>query len=753
MRFLVFILVFIGSVSIFAQAQEKEDLKVGLVLSGGGAKGIAHIGVLKVIEEAGIRLDYIGGTSMGAIVGGLYASGYNASEIDSLFKSVNFDNIIQDNLPRSAKTFYEKNDSERYVVQLPFDRFKVSLPSSLTKGQNTYNLLASSLAQVSDVDDFSKLSIPFFCVATDVEKGEQVILDKGYLPDAISASGALPSLFSPVLLNDILLVDGGVINNYPIDEVKAKGMDIIIGVDVQDSLRGRKNLKTAPEVLIQINNYRTINDMKSKRAETDIYIRPAIDNYTVVDFDKREEILVKGKTEAMKQYDALRQIAAKQIPSKNSSGRVYAGKNKAEYPMPQDSLQISAVTISGNNYYTRSYILGKLKLKPPTTVSSREFYDGINNLSATGNFDRIVHRIQKTGDKNILLMNVQEATSTQSIKLALHYDDLYRTAGLINFTKKRLLFKNDVLSFDFILGDNIRYNFDYYIDKGFYWSVGANSSYTSFENGISARIAEEIRPVELPGVNRLSLDYKDLTNKLFLQTLFVKQFSLNLGIQHKFLDIETETLIPTAEDENGIVFERSHLFGVYSQLKYDSLDNRYFPSSGIYFDGDFDLFLYSSDFNNTFTEFGIANADFMYAAPLFPKFTGILNLGGGFKVGGADDRSLDFFLGGYGAKKINNLVPFLGYDFFGITGDGYVKLGVEFDYELLPKNHLSFAANFANAGDDIFSTDAGWLPPPEFTGYAVGYGVETFLGPMTARYSYSPERKAGEAFVSLGFQF
>ena len=752
MKYLLLIAVLVSSMTLLAQTNQEDSPKVGLVLSGGGAKGFAHIGVLKVIEKSGIRLDYIGGTSMGAVVGALYASGYSAHQIDSLFRSVNFENIIQDNLPRSAKTFYERENSEKHVIELPFDNFKLSLPSSLSKGQNTYNLLTKNLAHVSEVSDFSKLPIPFLCIATDVESGEQVLIENGYLPEAVSASGALPSLFSPVQIENRLLIDGGVTNNFPIDEVRAKGIDLIIGVDVQDTLRSRKDLKSAPDVLLQINNYRTVEDMQRKKPETDVYIRPQIDAYSVVDFDQGAAIISEGERAAMEHNQALLEIALLQEEDLTRTGNIVSSSKYVRIPKTQDSIQIDWISIQGNENYTRAYILGKLKLSPPVKTTYDKLNEGINNLSATGNFERVAHRLKGTSGENMLSIQLSESRSTQSINLALHYDDLYRTAGLINFTKKRFLAKNDVLSFDFIVGDNIRYNLDYYIDKGFYWSVGARSTLTTYEQDISARTIEETRPIELPGINRLSLDFLDITNKIYVQTLFVKQFALDLGIQHKFLDVETETVVAITDEESSFVFERSHLAGAYGQLKYDSFDNKYFPTSGFYFDGDFDVFLYSSDFNGTFSEFAIGNANFKYAFGIGPKLSGVLELAGGLKIGADENSSLDFFLGGYGAKKVNNQVPFLGYDFLGIVGDGYVKAGLDVSYEVFPKNYLSVAANFANVGYNIFST-SNWLPPPAFTGYSIGYGVDTFLGPLQTRYSYSPERNSGIGFISLGFQF
>jgi len=184
MRYIIMIICLLLSPICLAQEENSgERPKVGLVLSGGGAKGLAHIGVLKVIEEAGVKIDYIGGTSMGAIVGALYASGYGASALDSIFRETDFTNLIQDNLPRDAKTFYEKEDSERYALTLPFENFKISFPPAISSGQNIYNELVHHLYHVKDISDFNDLPIPFFCIATNVETGKEVLLDGGYLPE------------------------------------------------------------------------------------------------------------------------------------------------------------------------------------------------------------------------------------------------------------------------------------------------------------------------------------------------------------------------------------------------------------------------------------------------------------------------------------------------------------------------------------------------------------------------------------------
>ena len=170
---------FLFSQNCYSQDSIKRQ-KIGLVLTGGGAKGFAHIGVLKVLEKAGVKIDYIGGTSMGAVVGGLYATGYSAEQIDSIFHNTNFDELLQDYIPRTSKSFYEKKNDELYAMSLPFNKFTLGVPIALSKGMYNYNLLTKLTHKVRHVRDFNKLPIPFVCIATDIETGQELILNKGY---------------------------------------------------------------------------------------------------------------------------------------------------------------------------------------------------------------------------------------------------------------------------------------------------------------------------------------------------------------------------------------------------------------------------------------------------------------------------------------------------------------------------------------------------------------------------------------------
>lgn len=743
MKRLFVILILLGFSFGFSQTKIDENTKIGLVLSGGGAKGLAHIGALKVIDSLGVKIDYIAGTSMGAIIGGLYASGYTGKQLDSIFMNEDFETLINDNLPRAAKTFYERDNSEKYALSLPFNKFKVKIPRAISKGQNIFNLFSKLMLHVSDVEDFDNLPIPFFCMATNIENGIPVILDNGSLPQAIAASGALPSLFQPVIIDNQILIDGGVVNNYPIDELKAKGMDVIIGVDVQDELADRSELNSAPNILLQISNFRTIEDMKIKSKKTDIYIKPNIKEFNLVSFEAGRQIIDNGSIAAKEKEHVLKEIADNQF---------YDVRKEVKVNLT-DSIKIKRIIINGNEKYTRSYVLGKLKIRPNNTIAYDYFDKGVNNIVATQNFDSFLYDFESNDDGFDLIINLKESENTTFLKFGIHYDDLYKAAALINLTQKRILLNNDVATFDMILGDNVRYNFEYYIDKGYYWSIGLKSRYDTFSKIVNASLFLDDDEISISEFKKADINLSDQTNQIYVQTLFRKDFSLKLGGEHKRLKITSDTFADESDSEDvQTTFEKSDFFSIYGNLKFDTFNDKYFPDDGFFFEGDFHLYLSSSDFNNNFSEFSIVKANIAYAFSFANKFSILLGSDGGFKIGDDSNNSLNFALGGYGQNLINNFISFYGYDYISIIGDGFVKGYLNFDYEFADKHHFNFAANYANASDDLFSS-AEWFTSPDYTGYAFGYAMETFLGPIEIKYTWSPENSNNYWFFNVGFWF
>lgn len=289
------------SITITAYSQDTTSVKarpkVGLVLSGGGAKGAAHIGVLKYIEEAEIPIDYIAGTSMGAIVGGMYAMGYSADEILDLISAVDWDRLISNQVDRQRTSYTSKAESRTQLITIPFSvrtdeqelqsrTFKNSLPTGIVSGDNLINLFNSLSVGYADSVDFDQLPVPFLCIATNMVSGEADVLDKGVFSKSLRASMAIPILFDPVKINNTLYADGGLLNNFPAEECRAMGADYVIGVSMSPGLESNtENLSSPFSQIKQLKQIITDKDFENYHKMCDIFISPELGGVGMLSFD------------------------------------------------------------------------------------------------------------------------------------------------------------------------------------------------------------------------------------------------------------------------------------------------------------------------------------------------------------------------------------------------------------------------------------------------------------------------------------
>ena len=306
----MFLLLFAGW-GIILKAQEDTRPKVGVVLSGGGGKGLAHIGVLQVLEDMGIPVDYVAGTSIGAIVGGFYACGYDAYQLDSIVSSYNLRDVLLGSTPRYSKGIRERIYNEKTFIGLTMNRGKINIPLALTGGQQLYDFLYSNTFPENMTDCFDSLPRPFFCIGTDLITGNEVYLGYGNLASAMKASCALPTIMTPVRYDDYLLVDGGVVNNIPIQEMRSFGADIVIAVSVESGLLDEEELLSAADVLAQVNSYSMVSRSRQQYKYADVLISPDIQDFGLLDFDDPKALIEIGKAGTYKVMDSLVAIAAR----------------------------------------------------------------------------------------------------------------------------------------------------------------------------------------------------------------------------------------------------------------------------------------------------------------------------------------------------------------------------------------------------------------------------------------------------------
>ncbi len=340
----------------------KKRPSVALVLSGGGAKGFAHIGILEALDELDIPVDYVIGTSMGSVMGGMYAIGYPGRVIAEEVVKQDWDNVFSDE-STSRKTLVSlKDELGRYAFSFPI-RKRIELPKGLIRGQNVINILNKYTIGYHGTTNFSELPIPFSCVAVDLESGEAVVSEKGYLPQALRASMSIPTVFIPEEIGDRIFVDGGIVNNFPTEVAKVKGYDYVIGVDVQTPLRDKEELNTVPKIVDQLVSFagKTQNEKNKKLA--DIYIHPDISGFSTgsFSFEEIDSIIERGRQAAKIAYPKL--LALKKKLGKN------AHKKKLPLPNFNKKLQFRHISVKGLERTSEKLFRKKLKIKKTEPIT------------------------------------------------------------------------------------------------------------------------------------------------------------------------------------------------------------------------------------------------------------------------------------------------------------------------------------------------------------------------------------------------
>ncbi|WP_460094030.1 patatin-like phospholipase family protein [Pseudomonas sp. S2_B03] len=429
MRRLLFCLL-LGFLPLLVHASEAPRPKVGLVLSGGAARGLAHIGVLKALEEQGIRIDAIAGTSMGAVVGGLYASGYKIDELEKLALSIDWQAALSDAPPREDVPFRRKQDDRDFLVKqkLSFrDDGSLGLPLGVIQGQNLALLLESLLAHTSDTRDFDKLPIPFRAVTTDIANGEKVVFRKGHLPQVIRASMSIPAVFAPVELDGRLLVDGGMTDNIPLDVAREMGVDIAIVVDIGTPLRNRKQLTTVVDVLNQSITLMTRRNSEEQLATlhaNDVLIQPALAAFGVTDFGKAQEMIDAG-------YRATRILDARLAQLKPTQTQD-AELNAARQPGQRTPI-ITAIRVENDSKVDDDVIRYYIRQPIGAPLDLGRLHSDMGTLYGLDYFDQVRYRVVHKGQDHTLVISASgKRSGTDYLRVGLNLSDDMRGDSAFN---------------------------------------------------------------------------------------------------------------------------------------------------------------------------------------------------------------------------------------------------------------------------------------------------------------------------------
>jgi len=388
-------------------AEEAKRPKIGLVLGGGGAKGAAHIGVLKVLEEQKIPVDYIAGTSMGAIVGALYASGLSAGELEKVITAIDWADVFSGDPNRVDIDYRRKREDFEHLTKLSvgIKDGKLVTPKGLIKDQKVNVLFETLMLHTSEIDNFDKLPIPYRAVAADLETGEMIVLKGGRLADAARASMSVPGAFPPIEMNGRLMIDGGIVRNLPIDIVRGMGADIIICIDVDKPLETRKELGGSFTILnqmIDIMMKKNVREQTKTLGPQDVYINPVLGALGSGDFDKAAEIARLGEKAAREKIDSLKRYSV--------SDSEYAAFTAHHHREVLKEVKINSVKIemTGETNISPVVVQSRLSIKPGDTVDIEKLKHEAEIFYGTGDFERVDLDVKRRQDGYDLVVKARE---------------------------------------------------------------------------------------------------------------------------------------------------------------------------------------------------------------------------------------------------------------------------------------------------------------------------------------------------------
>lgn len=544
--------------------------KIGLVLSGGGAKGMAHIGALKVLEEAGIKPDYITGTSMGSIVAGLYAIGYTPAEIEEIVTSQDWNTLLTDKISRVNVAMDEKDQMEQYALSFPLVNNRVKLPSGLVSGHNITNLLSSLTWQAHSIENFDDFPIPFRCIATNLETGEAVVLKEGYLPDAIRASMSIPSMFNPIEIDNQLLVDGGLIRNLPVQDVIEMGADIIIAVDVGTQLSNKADLDSFVAVMNQVINMHGAYSTLDQRKLCDIIIDPQLDEYNIMSFTEVDSIIQKGEDAARTKLPELLELA-KTLRSYTTI------KQTKTILKEEDPIYISKIYIQGLRNVSSKLVKGKLQLKKNRWISQKKIAKAIDRVYGSQYFERVTFKLEPNkGAYNLYIRVVEKEVN--SFRFGIHYDDEFNSAVHFNFNYRNLLAEGSNSALDIKLSENPYYGASYFLHTG--WKPGLGLGVKTFYQQINI-------PIYSDSTDNVTgeLEFNNYVADLSLQTIISNYLVWGGGVARQHYEV-----VNAIENENQVVDFNSGVLSFYGFLKVDNMDRKIFTNTGGSLYGEITLF-------------------------------------------------------------------------------------------------------------------------------------------------------------------
>lgn len=743
---------FLFKVNINSQTKETPHRpKIGLVLSGGGAKGLAHIGVLKVLEEAGIRPDYITGVSMGGIIGGLYSLGYSASELSEVTANADWSKLLSDYIALDKIVMEEKYESKRYILKFPIRNYELKLAPGLIEGQQLEALFKDYSWPLPVQKSFDDLPIPFHCMGVDLISSEKIELKSGDFSEAIRASMAIPSVFSPESIDTMLIVDGGVSRNFPVEEVKKMGADIVIGVQVGFADRVTKeDLFSLTEVLTRATILAGVVDTRQQTKGVDILITPDLKGLGAADFTKGKLIEKYGEEAARDHFSELKKLA----------DSLSLSFQPIEKPFSPEKILIKEIEVEGLQFLSKDFVIGHSRIEKGQWITKKEMQEAIDAIYGTQHFQKVSYSLIKDITNSYLLIFKAKEKPRAFLKFALLYDT-ERGLGL----KANLTLRNYIIPSSHILlsagiaeSPKLKFELNKYIGKkqrliGFTYTNLNKDKINLFENGSS--LGDYDRFYADAGVG----------------------FKLSLGLNHQLKVAGTYEFNKVAPHDNlkyifnGTDFNyyKTRLWTFNASYSVNTTDDIYFPEKGAKLTFNY-KYVFDSHENSQLLDRSILGdsvinfeqnpfQSFYFNYDRYIHFFKAVTFSGGATVAlNTDDAGFlaYYALGGAYWDNTTRYIPLAGFSFAEILSPNLTVVRIGIDIKLYTGIYLSGKANIAYTTyhlDEMLPFLKNQSFNDYLQGYHIGLKVDLPVGPLQFMVGDNNVDDKTRWYFSIGFPF
>jgi NTE family protein len=732
---------FAGSTVVAQGEVAGRPAKVALVLSGGGTRGGAHIGVLRVLERAGVPVDLVVGTSIGALVGGLYATGYSPDDLEDLVRSLRWDQLFEDRSDRRLLNLNNKSRHDHKLFSVGFERLEIKLPTGFQEGQQIQQLVERLTApSLFDAGyDFDRLPVRFRAIATDIVTGQRVVLDHGPLSLAIRASIAIPGLFTPLEYQGKLLVDGGLADNLPVEVARELGAELVIAVDVTTPLLNRNQIQSVVDVFDQAISFRIEEHNRQSRGQADLLITPELGDFDSSDFSRAEMVIKHGEQAALKAVPQLEKLLREhgvtlgpRAPRPPLSETLRAALDGT---CNRQTVAVQQVRIEGLQHYPSKYASSQLELPHRESICWSEIDHQASLLYGTDHFRLVSYQLEKQPDRTDLVFRVREAPLTQ-LGIGAHYDQDYKFTVLLDLIDHNFLRSGSDLSIRWLVG-NLK-DLQIGLQTAALWGSRLNLA-TRFGYHSQERL------IYLDG--NQSGDYQD------------RRYGFALGLQYLLgnlgrIDLEYELQRVNIDRGSAPLAQASQqtLAGLNAALRIDTADDSDFPEHGM--QGRFEYQWREPDLGSDFA--------FQRTEAALRRF---ITIGSDhtFEIGGSYGRTqgeqapfYTLFYAGAAQPLEFASTRLIGLQRDEILADQAAMLNFSYRFKLRKRRLEGVRAVYLALNYDA-GTFAAQFEPLQFGDFLHGYGLGIYLDPQflgPIRYDFGrSQRHDFINYFSIGHRF